>query len=88
MLQAGRSRPQFPLRSLEFSVHLIFQLSWGKGRPAHNADLIAICDRLWEPRRLTILYSLWPATGIALLFSSNIKFMENKIVGSVNWRRT
>jgi hypothetical protein len=32
-----------------------------KGRPAHNADLTAICEpivyKMWEPRRLTILWA-------------------------------
>jgi hypothetical protein len=32
-------------------------LPGGKGRPAHRADnLTAICDKMWEPRRLTTLW--------------------------------
>jgi hypothetical protein len=36
----------------------------GKERPARKADLTAICEltvqKMWEPRRLTIL---WPSTA-------------------------
>jgi hypothetical protein len=37
-------------------------LPGGKGGPAREADLTAICDptvlKMWEPRRLTILWAL------------------------------
>jgi hypothetical protein len=56
MLQAGRSRVRFPMRSLDFSIDSIFpaalwlemstrNLPRGKGRPVRKADnLTAICE--------------------------------------------
>jgi hypothetical protein len=60
MLQVGRSLVQFPMRSLDFSIDLMFpalestqpltemstrNLPVGKGRPGHKVDnLAAICE--------------------------------------------
>jgi hypothetical protein len=39
MLQAGRWRVRIPMRLLDFSIDSIFQeSSWGKRRPAREAD--------------------------------------------------
>jgi hypothetical protein len=80
MLQAGRPRVRFPMRSLGFfnwpnpssntmvlgSTQPLTEMSTrnlpgGKGRPAREADLIAICEpivyKIWEPQRLTTLWA-------------------------------
>jgi hypothetical protein len=61
MLQAGRSRVRFPMRSLDLSIALILSdlvsnqfltkmstrnLPGGKGRPKRKADLTAICESI------------------------------------------
>jgi hypothetical protein len=61
MLQVGRSRVRFPMRSLDFSIYVILPAAlwpW----PARKADnLTAICEPIiWEMRghrRLTILWA-------------------------------
>jgi hypothetical protein len=82
MLQAGRSRVVFPIRSLEFffnlpnlsshtmalgSIQPLTEMSTtnfpgGKERPARKADkftaILELIDwKLWEPRRLTTLWT-------------------------------
>jgi hypothetical protein len=70
MLQAGRSRVRFSIRSLDFSIDPITEMSirnlpGGKGRPERKADsLTAICEptvyKMWGPRRLK---ALWASTA-------------------------
>jgi hypothetical protein len=67
LLQAGRPRVRFPMRSLDFSIEVILPAGkWVpgiflgvKGGRSLTHNFIAICEsivkKMWEPRRLTIL---------------------------------
>jgi hypothetical protein len=62
MLQARRSWVRFTMRSLDLSIDLILPAALGPGakeRSALKADnLTADClEKMWEPRRLTILWA-------------------------------
>jgi hypothetical protein len=68
MIQVGRLWDGVAMRCI-FSIYLILPASlwpWsrislypgGKGRPARKADsLTAICEPMWEPRRLTTVWA-------------------------------
>jgi hypothetical protein len=83
MLQAGRSRVRFPMRSLDFSIDLItamgstqpltemstMNLPGGKGWPTRKADnLIAIC----EP----IVYKMWEPRRLTTLWASTACYKD------------
>jgi hypothetical protein len=50
-------------------------LPGGKGRPAHKADLTAICEpimyKMWEPRRLTTLWAFTACYRDSFAFTFN-----------------
>jgi hypothetical protein len=65
ILQAGRSRIRFPMRSSPPLTKMSTRnLPEDKGRPARRVDLTAICEptvqKIWGPRRLT---TLWTSTA-------------------------
>jgi hypothetical protein len=73
MLQGGRSRVRFPMRSLNLSRYgpgvdsasnrnEYQKSSWGKGRPVRKANNLTsiyepIVEKMWESRRLTNLWA-------------------------------
>jgi hypothetical protein len=66
MLQAGRSRVRFPMRSLDLSLYLKIPASlWSWRRQSllqkQDDNMIAICEpivcKIWEPRRLTTIWT-------------------------------
>jgi hypothetical protein len=63
MLQTGRSRVRFALRSTQPLPEMNTRnLAGGRGRPARKTDnLTAICEPIvwiiWEPRRLSTLWA-------------------------------
>jgi hypothetical protein len=56
-------------------------LPWGKGRPARNTDLTAICVlivwKMWEPRRLTTLRASTACYGDSFAFFFIINEISN-----------